>query len=347
MIDVYWFANQKKHLSKVTAIESDPNCKFYYKTDALKEYNFNNYSDNTLDELIKNRLLKLRQQHTRLVLWYSGGTDSKTILDCAYRHSIKFDEIIFYDKLYNPYPLYKEEKDMAKKDIEEYRKKINTKITILGVGYETAKSFYLKYKEDWIRQPFITDRFSKHMRYNILDTHPTEKERLLNDNTVHITGNDYPRLYLDDNKWYLIYFDTQEYCTYYLKQFFNLFWDDFDILNWQIYKSINFYETQQNLNNENVQKFQAHNPIFDHKEFKKTLGRIMPTNNYIAYGKQKIFVDVNNDNYECASMEKYAKENDKKVFDIYHEGMKYLKDIGFQKAKYNELIYIRDQLKKF
>jgi len=343
MIDVHWTANGKKHLSKVIAVESDPNCKFYYKTDALTNYDFKNCPDITLDELIKNRLLKLKQQDTRLILWYSGGTDSKTILDCAYRHNIEFDELVFYDKLYDPYPLYKEEKRLVMKDIQNYNKKFNSKITVLDVGYETAKSFYLKHKEDWVRQPFITDRFSKHMRYNILDTHPIEKERLINDKTIHITGNDHPRLYLDDNKWYLIYFDTQEYCTYYLPQFFNLFWDDFEILNWQTHKAIAFYEQHTDLDNEKVQKFQGHNPVFDHKEFKKSLGLVMPDNDDIAYKRQNAFLSTTHVNYECASMEKYAKENDKEVFDIYQEGMKVLKSINFEKAIYSDLIYIKDQ----
>lgn len=343
MTDVYWEATGKKHLSKVTAVESDSNCRFYYKVDALKNYNFNNFTDVTLDQLMKDRLLKLKQMSTRLVLWYSGGTDSKTILDCAYRYDIKFDELVFYDKTYNPYSLYEDERKLVKKDMEEYRKKFNSKITILDVGYETAKSFYLKHKENWIRQPFITDRFSKHMRYNILDNHPKEKERLLNDSIIHVTGDCEPRLYLDNSKWYLIYFDTQEYCTYYLKQFYNFFWDDLDIVNWQVHRSIDFYERHNSLDNEKIQKFQGHQPVFDQKQFKLTLGRKMPNNDFLAHKKQNAFLSPDNESYECASMEKYAKENDKKVFDIYHEGMKYLKDIGFQKAKYNELIYIKDQ----
>lgn len=344
MTDVCWIAKDKKYTSKVRALESDPYCKFYYKIDDLKNHNFDTCDNNiSMDYLIKKRLLELRNQNKRLVLWYSGGTDSKTILDCAYKHNIFIDELIFYDKLYNPYTLYAKEKQLVLRDMENYRKKFSCKINVLGVGYDTAKSFYLKHKEDWVRQPYITDRFSKHMRYNILDTHPIEKERLLKDDTVHITGDCEPRLYLDDNKWYLIYFDTQEYCTYYLKQFYNLFWDDLDIVNWQVHRSIDFYEGHNSLDNEKVQKFQGHQPVFDQKQFKLTLGRKMPNDDFLAHKKQNAFLSPEHESYECASMEKYAKENDKKVFDIYHEGMKYLKDIGFQKAKYNELIYIRDQ----
>lgn len=53
----------------------------------------------SLDELMLQYLLALRSKHEKLILSYSGGTDSQTIYNICVKNNIKIDEInVFYDE---------------------------------------------------------------------------------------------------------------------------------------------------------------------------------------------------------------------------------------------------------
>lgn len=340
MSEVFWTAGPKIFYNKLEALEQSVDCKFNYRNKIINAFNFTKNTNIDISHLIKNRLVKMREHAKKLILWYSGGTDSKTILENAYKNNILFDEIIFYDKKYESYPHYHIEKKLVLQDMNTYKKKFKNTITVLDVGYDMARNFYTIHGDEWIRQPFITPRFSKNMRYNILNFYPKQRDRLLNDNNIHITGNDHPRLFMDNNKWFLVWFDTQEYDSYYLK-FFNFYWDDLEILNWQIHKSIDFFESHQNLTNDDVQKFQSNNFVFSFKEFKKSIGRIIPNDEFIANGIMKKGLDESDSTYECASMVQYAKNHDNKVYKIYQAGMDILKKNNYKEAKLSELIYIK------
>jgi hypothetical protein len=96
----YYQVGDLKTYRKFEAVEAQ------VKTNQPLQWNFNQeiYSSynwaveptESLSELYRERAQQLRDQYDYLVLWFSGGADSKNILDAFVKNNIKLDEVASY-----------------------------------------------------------------------------------------------------------------------------------------------------------------------------------------------------------------------------------------------------------
>lgn len=104
MIDTpfgYYSVNGKVFFSKIQAFiyaseftpPPDVRYHFYDKVWEVALLNYVYSSNTNLEELYKNRALQLRESYDYLVLNFSGGADSTTILETFLKNNIKLDEV--------------------------------------------------------------------------------------------------------------------------------------------------------------------------------------------------------------------------------------------------------------
>lgn len=67
--------------------------KWHFNDDVLGSYDWTKSSSLSLDELYRRRAEQLRNEYDYLVIFYSGGSDSQTILDTFIKYNIHVDEI--------------------------------------------------------------------------------------------------------------------------------------------------------------------------------------------------------------------------------------------------------------
>lgn len=91
-----WYLAQ--HQSMTTG---DP-VTFYCHDDLYDRFDWSCEPEQSLDELMKSHAENLRNRYERLVLLYSGGTDSHTIYNIFVRNNIHLDEIIVKSSKSNP-----------------------------------------------------------------------------------------------------------------------------------------------------------------------------------------------------------------------------------------------------
>jgi len=331
--DVKWIVDGVSYYNRLSAWEAangnKDNVHFYFKDHEMDAYDFS-VEPGDWHELLKNRCLKLREENNYLCLWYSAGTDSYTIYNIFKDYNIPLDEIIFHDKTYDPYPYYETEREVVFKHVREFQKhQPNCRFTIMETGFHTAAPFYKKHKSNWIYQPYTTYRFSKSMRYSWLDYHTDIKKRLLAPGTMNIQGQDPPRLFLENGKWYHIVFDTHEFDTSFMPNFYSFYWDDLDIMCKQAHMAVRYFEKISNVNQDFIQKMQRHEFLMPYQDYMFEVGRDLPDDDFLCSGQNKWgTMSRNSKYYECTNMETYAQEHDPALWEIFINGVQH-----YEKAK--------------
>ena len=173
----------------------------------------------TLEQLYYQRALQLRQSYDYIILNYSGGSDSKTILDTFHKNNLHIDEILVRwpkkgsenvyvpnSRTFVPENVYSEWDLVLHPDLQwiatHYPK---TKITVWDYTEEVEK--YYK-DESWITKvngehlnPAQIGRYSMGM-----DVH----KRILDkgQRVAHIHGLDKPRVAHENGKYYAFFLDS-------------------------------------------------------------------------------------------------------------------------------------------
>lgn len=88
--DLYY----NKHLAVMAGMRSGQSVQFYCQDDYLQKFDWTQEPAQSLRELMARRARELRDQHERLILLWSGGTDSHTIYNVFKENQIHLDEII-------------------------------------------------------------------------------------------------------------------------------------------------------------------------------------------------------------------------------------------------------------
>ncbi len=65
-------------------------------SEKFDEFNFKKNLEITWEDLAERRFYELRKKYNHIRFWYSGGKDSRFVLDLAEKINFKFDEIIFF-----------------------------------------------------------------------------------------------------------------------------------------------------------------------------------------------------------------------------------------------------------
>jgi hypothetical protein len=86
-----------KTYSKLLAIEemqrTGQHLEWHFNEHVFKSYNWKTEPTETLQELYRQRAQRIRDSYDYVVLWYSGGADSRCMLDAFISNDIKIDEI--------------------------------------------------------------------------------------------------------------------------------------------------------------------------------------------------------------------------------------------------------------
>ena len=91
---MYWFSKKlnKKYYFKHQALLEDQNMEFHMGP-LYDNYDWTVEPTDSWKQVLKSHALKLREKYKYLRLWYSGGSDSQTVLNTFVDNKIHLDEI--------------------------------------------------------------------------------------------------------------------------------------------------------------------------------------------------------------------------------------------------------------
>lgn len=162
--------------------------------------------EESLKELCIKRAHKLRQEHTYLRLWYSGGCDSTYVLNTFVDNKIHIDEIMC---MKSGLPKADWEIDqVAVPYLEKLKNKLHhTKITV--------KQPTLGDYKDWYNNPYWFENYQKIGRLSKLFMGIRLNEKLEsinvhdnNSDTANIVGLDKPFVHFVNGEWYTFFLDV-------------------------------------------------------------------------------------------------------------------------------------------
>jgi hypothetical protein len=325
---VGWLVNGRIFDNKIKALEEakwkSDEVKFYFNDDILTKHDFTKEPSKDFEQLCLESILKLRDTYQHICLWFTGGSDSGTILSLFEKYNIRLDEILFYDRQYQVYEAWDQESLHIKKEMDRFKKaQPHCKLTVIHIGYENAQKFYKRNKDEWFYAPYTNIRFSKNLRYNIIDNTPQLGSNFEKKNRIDIFARDKPKLIMHEKKWYLTFFDNIEYDTYKIG-FHHFYWDNLDIMTKQAHMVIRWFESKENFTENFLHKVQSHPPGPLYSEYCKALGLKLPNWIYLSEGWNKSTTNRFDKNYESHNIEKYANKHDKKIFNYYNNGLNYI-----------------------
>lgn len=189
-----------------------------YHEKIFDHYSWQSEPQEDIEELYRQRALQLREQYDHLVLFYSGGADSHTVLSSFIKNNIKLDEIFVWgafkaeEKVVQKLGMsrtpgyYTREVEMiAKPVLRELQKKHNFKITIWDW---TDKTLDILTNPDWFYDvgtrlaPDAIPRQYLHEAFRHNDRFEGRGKKV-----GFIFGVDKPKLLRDDHHVYFAFLD--------------------------------------------------------------------------------------------------------------------------------------------
>jgi hypothetical protein len=174
----------------------------------------------SIEELYRQRALQLREQYDHLVLFYSGGADSHTILQTFIKNNIKIDEVFCFgafkaeEKIIksvgwsrDPGYYTREIINIAKPMLEELQKYQKFKVTIWDWTDKIIDT--LNNKSEWfwgVGTRFAPDAVPRQYLHEVFRHNDRYEGR--GKKVAFIFGVDKPRLFRDDHQVYFAFIDT-------------------------------------------------------------------------------------------------------------------------------------------
>jgi hypothetical protein len=213
------FANKLEACLALNSIPGNHQVHWDYHDTVYKSAPWQHEPPVSIDELYKQRALQLREQYDHLVLFYSGGADSHTILQTFINNNIKIDEVFVYGAFkaeekvianlgWSKEPGYytREVISITKPVLQELQKRQNFKITIWDWTDKTLEALEnpnwfwdvgTRYAPDAIPRQYLHEAFRHNDRFE-------GKGKKV----AFIFGVDKPRLFRDDHSVYFAFIDT-------------------------------------------------------------------------------------------------------------------------------------------
>lgn len=176
--------------------------KFICFDNEFSKYNWSEPIEHTFETLMDIRARQIQNQYKKIILSFSGGYDSATILNVFKRNNVHIDEIIFtYNNKYDKKPM-----------IDWLGTQTHLKDTKITSWYSYEKKILAHYykNEEWIfTHPGL-------YRPNIISP-STHSQRYLSDrygtgnDWVFIAGFEKPMVRFRQGKWYNVFLDKMFY----------------------------------------------------------------------------------------------------------------------------------------
>jgi hypothetical protein len=321
-VDGEFFVNKVKAMEKANWDASKVS--FYFRDQALSTVDFSQEPDQSWEQILAESCQNLRLRARHLCLWFSGGSDSLTVLRTFEKNNIRLDELIFYDRVYGVYDYWATESRYIQQVMYDFQKiQPWCKISIIPVDYINAQRFYEQYQEDWIYQPYAHLRFAKNMKYHMLKNNNQIVKHCEDPGRVDIFGREKPRLILYQNKWYTTFYDCFEFDSYWVGMH-HFYWDDPKILVKQAHMSARFFESLPGFDQAMLHRIQSNQPGEIYKQWCRAIGLEIPSDIVVSHGLNKSTNNRAKITYEGSKMEKFSREHDKKIFGLYESAFQYI-----------------------
>jgi hypothetical protein len=218
----YFKVGDRIHLSKIQALidatQRNLHPVWIFNDDIFDRVDWTIEPQESITELYRQRAVQLREKYDYLILAYSGGSDSHTILQTFLRNNIKLDEIVvswasrLQDKhtpditIVDPKTNSLSEWTFCIKPSLDYIAKYHPDIKI------TVHDWTNKIEEYKVKDDFILDRSHNFAPYSSTRWYFTEQDSIKSklektDSVGIILGTDKPRICFNKNAYMLYFLD--------------------------------------------------------------------------------------------------------------------------------------------
>lgn len=163
-------------------------------------------------ELMRERLLQLRDRYQTLAVSYSGGYDSQTIVDYCIANNIRIDEIVVstWEYWWNPKnPWQQPEGKTAPRLAQWYKENVypNLKISLLPRTVDYILDIHRRNEDDLLFVDNNEIGFVKNNRAMHLNGNDIGAGVLAHSTKVTLDGHEKPWLHIKDGWWYMNFSD--------------------------------------------------------------------------------------------------------------------------------------------
>lgn len=185
------------------------NAQFHWFPKLWENYDYTKISDKSYEQLKLERALKLREKYKYLKLYFSGGSDSITVLNTFIKNNIHIDEIVNWKRSLGSFQKLDPniENELSAIPYLNYIQHSipKTKITIENISITDLMMYNNGLGSGKENRRIIFGDPSE------LDFVPDHKYLYLNDTrdgVGHIEGGQKPSIFLYNNQWYFGMYDT-------------------------------------------------------------------------------------------------------------------------------------------
>ena len=210
---MYWKASGRKYFNKLEALSNAKdklveNVDFICHPEDYGSINWEVEPTQSWDDMLLVRAKQLRDEYKYLRLWYSGGSDSHTVLDTFVRNNIYIDEIcVWRTSPSDQFDGYGNQE--ANKIAIPYLQTIkslmpNTKINVIDIGAKEYLAFYGR--DGWHRETTHIEMGPDNL-YNLYEFFPQTLTQPYG--YCDIQGGDKPKITRRDDVYYARLTDSQ------------------------------------------------------------------------------------------------------------------------------------------
>lgn len=201
MLNMYWKYAGTQYKSKFHAIQAAKNdvqnISFHTFDESLFNYDYTVEPSESLQELIKERCLEIRDTYPYIKFFLSGGSDSTTVLNCFLKNNIPIDEIVIYR--FSPINDFQNNSNSEVNDYTiPYAKSLDIKVSIHDWGSEHYDKLFSN--DNW---------FDKR---NTLSLREINVANIRGKNFCNLFCDPEPRIEKVDGRWNLFAYDTDSFC---------------------------------------------------------------------------------------------------------------------------------------
>jgi hypothetical protein len=326
---IYWKVGDRSTYSKSQALiwaKGDiSKISLYFFDNEWKDQKWYGHPTKSLETLIYERCLSLRNQSRHLCLWLSSGYDSVTVLNKFAKYHIPLDELCVISRREND-----PEFPLARKIAQDFQHSYQpgVKITEIHLDYNYHGSIYAQLDQDFILLPGFGTRFTKsilpvmtHKSINALRLREDRSDR------IDISGFDKPRLDLRDNRWYAMFPDTTIYD--HAGSPLRGFWidhDAFELYHAACWSVIDWFESLPKLDHDLVHRIQSNDPWY-YPSWNLACGRDPVFNPYSHRSQGKYLFSHNVGSPDSIEFEKYWMRENVNIWNSYLSGVQLIQNL--------------------
>jgi hypothetical protein len=332
--DTYWSVGHRKTYCKPEALlwaNGDHNkVSFHWMERTWDRVDFTVEPEMSWQTMSEFRARQIRQQHSWVCLWFSGGYDSMHMLQSFIDSNSLIDEIAIID-----WSSYYDDGEVhtAKKIADQYRIFHNPKvrITIVETDWNCFHQWYQD-RPNWLTtSPGDTIRFTRPNLYARMHMNNTMRSRLEAElNRADVTGFEKPRMNIYNGQWRTFMPDSlmsnavasgtvQFYCTQDFPEFHVK----------QVYLAMKFFEDHNLANNDSVNAIQSYQKVNNQDWFQAHslgVGRCLPINPASQTSRDKLSGSPSLNSIKDRKIIEHAKKTQDKSFKIFMEGVNTLQE---------------------